>query len=282
MKESSINKLALAVLAALGLGLIGFAPVAKADWNPGDPYKMHYPQLPDLSPTGLDVLATYGGYYFNTASGAYIQLGNKILADDFLCTQSGPITDIHIWGSWLYDAHDPNAVFQLSIHSDIPAGSAGVPYSQPGPKLWSLNLAPSQERIYAAAPEHFYDPNTSAILGPDNQVWQYNFIIPPAVAFPQQQGTIYWLDVQYIPTAAFTTNLFGWKTSLNHWNDDAVFGDNLTPGADPPFWRELIYPSGFPQQGSMDLAFVITIPEPSTYALVGLGAAVLMILRRRR
>src|SRR6516162_9014698 len=27
-----------------------------------------------------------------------------VLADDFPCTIPGPITDIHIWGSWLGDA----------------------------------------------------------------------------------------------------------------------------------------------------------------------------------
>ena len=26
-----------------------------------------------------------------------------ILADDYLCTQTGPITEIHIWGSWYHD-----------------------------------------------------------------------------------------------------------------------------------------------------------------------------------
>src|SRR5512137_3002215 len=86
---------------------------ARADWNVGDPYKMHYPQLPDLSPNGLDVKAT----------------APKILADDFLCTQTGPITDVHIWGSWLYDRlpydpatnqPDPTApTFKLSIHADV-------------------------------------------------------------------------------------------------------------------------------------------------------------------
>ena len=271
-----MNVIRIAVSAALGLGLISFAPVAKADWNPGDPYKMHFPQLPDLSPNGLDVLATFGGYYFDPSQGGYIQLGNKILADDFLCIESGPINDIHIWGSWLYDARDPNAKFHLSIHKDIPAGSGGLNYSRPGELLWAMDLMPARQRMYATAPEQFYDPNTRRILGPDTQVWQYNFLIDPSLAFRQQVGTIYWLDVQYIPSAPFTTNLFGWKTSIEHWQDDAVFGDNLQPGGPPTFWEELMYPTG----QSRDMAFVIT-PEPSVFALVSLGAAALVIFRRR-
>jgi hypothetical protein len=279
MKGPYFNKRALAALAVLALGLIGFAPVANADWNPGDPYKMHYPQLPNLSPSGLDVLATYGGVYFNPASGSYVPLANKILADDFRCTQSGPITDIHIWGSWLNDIDDPAAKFHLSIHADIPASTGGLPYSTPGATLWQMDLTPRQMRIYANAPEHFYDPNTHTILGPDNQVWQYNFFIDPAVAFQQQEGTIYWLDVQYLPATTQTTTLFGWKTSLDHFNDDAVFGDNFDPSGEPQFWSELIDPN---TGQSLDMAFVITgIPEPSMFALIGLGVGALVIFRRR-
>src|SRR5262245_12758426 len=71
------------------------APVVRADWNQGDPFKMHYPQLPELTSTGLDVLAT--------AQGPGSASPSKILADDWLCTFTGPVSDIHIWGSWLND-----------------------------------------------------------------------------------------------------------------------------------------------------------------------------------
>ncbi len=43
----------------LGLGvvaLVAMAAGARADWNPGDPAK--WVQLPDLSPTGMDVYDT--------------------------------------------------------------------------------------------------------------------------------------------------------------------------------------------------------------------------------
>ena len=120
---------------------------AQADWDPGDPYKMHYPQLPDLNTTGMDVLANapYPGATTPTA---------KLLADDWQCSASGPVTDIHIWGSWLEDVlptrqqddqiiDDPeNVAFRLSIFSDIPAGAAGG-YSRPGEKLWEGLYSPT-------------------------------------------------------------------------------------------------------------------------------------------
>jgi hypothetical protein len=51
-------------------------------------HKMHYPQLPD--PGGWDVNAT-----------GNVSLPNSImLADDFRCTETGYIDDMHFWGSW--------------------------------------------------------------------------------------------------------------------------------------------------------------------------------------
>ena len=264
--KTRINVIVLVVLMAC------MAASVQADWNVGDPYKMHYPQLPDMSPNGLDIKAT----------------APKILADDFQCTQTGPITDVHIWGSWLNDrlpydptgAIDPTAPsFKLSIHLDVPAGPAPG-YSHPGQEVWSTYFNPGtyHARLWGPAQEHFYDPNVGQIIGTDTQVWQYNFLIPPAAAFVQQQGTIYWLDVQALmPTPDV---MFGWKTSGSpHFLDDAVWGD-APFGAPPTVWEPLVYPPGTPLGGqSMDLAFVIT-PEPASITLVGLG--VLALIRRRR
>ncbi len=71
-------------------------------------------QPPDLEPTGMDVF----------------DMAPVILADDFECTETGPITSIDIWGSWWMDEY-PNAgpgdiAFTLSIHEDIPATSTVI------------------------------------------------------------------------------------------------------------------------------------------------------------
>ena len=60
---------------------------ALADWNVGDPYKMHFPQLPD--PGGWDV-----------AFSDWVPQ----LADDWQCTETGPVDDVHIWYSWEGDS----------------------------------------------------------------------------------------------------------------------------------------------------------------------------------
>lgn len=138
--------------------------------------------------------------------------------------------------------------------------------------------------------ELFYDPNQdvgdpappfNGIIGDDTICFQYNFdLTQPGVVPLIQQGTpdepvVYWLDVTaWTPDDAC---VFGWKTSPDHWNDDAVWWDNI-PGDDP---HELRYPAGHPLQGqSIDLAFVI-VPEPCTVMLL-LGGGALAVARKRR
>lgn len=267
---------------------------ALADWPNSNPTK--WVQLPDRTPTGIDVLDT-------SRPGVV----GKILADDFECKQTGYISDIHIWGSWLYDQLPSNAVgqpdagnvrFKLSIHDDIPATPTS--HSRPvNPPLWTKVFGPGDFVVRQdgdPGPELFYNPNTNQYMGTDTQIWQYNFYIDPTEAF-LQVGTpdvpkVYWLDVQ--AEVIDQNAVFGWKTSEQHWNDDAVYGDTVF-GGDPDVWNELVYPStplppGYPlptQQhpyagNSMDLAFALTtIPEPSTTAFVAFALIALLRMRRR-
>ena len=254
---------------SLAVAVAVFAAVpAFGDWNSADPYKMHFPQFPDLV-QGMNVLA----------------MDPLVLADDFRCTSTGPITGIHIWGSWLNDGYpvdatgvaDPGLVgFHLSLHADIPDPDPTDPtsYSQPGAELWAMDFAPGtfSWRDWATSTERFYDPAAGAVMGTDTRVLQYNFAIDPSDAYVQQAGTVYWLDVTAIPVQP--DPLFGWKTSADHWNDDSVYASY--PG--PPAWKELIDPDyGF----SLDQAFVI-VPEPATVGLLALGGLAALLRRRRR
>ncbi len=232
--------------------LVVLSTPAGADWDIDQSYK--WLQLPDLDDTGMDVAASA------------VDAGGRVLGDDFQCTETGPITDIHIWGSWLNDllpfGEDPNAAtFTLSIWSDNPAGSGGE-YSTPAQELWSMVFSPGQfsSRIWAEGlSEGWFGPPDNYLPLGDTICWQYNFFIDPGEAFIQE-GTpdvpiIYWLVVQARPDDLDTR--FGWKTSLDHWNDDAVWGDGIVPFPGP--WYELRYPWGHPMEGqSIDLAFVIT------------------------
>jgi hypothetical protein len=247
------------------------APVS-ADWNEGDRYKMHYPQLPD--PIGVDVIG--------------------ILADDWNCTENGYVTDIHIWGSW-----DRNAdavtfqVFRLEIWDDNTSG----PYNKPGTLLWQRNFSECGvdffvRRNYSGL-QALYNPQNGEIY-PDNHnmTYQYNFYIDPSDAFVQEKGKNYWLVVVPGFHTGTPQATFGVKNSASvPYGGTAVFWNNTL--AD---WSELIHLDG----RTLDLAFVITgepqpsqVPQPSPIsaltptgiiALVSLLSAIaaVAIVRKRR
>ena len=138
---------------------------------------------------------------------------------------------------------------------------------------------PTSSRIWPADQQYFYNP-ANGDVGLDNAVYQFNFIIPQNQAFSQTSGTTYWLGMGL--SGGFYDE-FGWKTSTDHWNDNAVYFNNSIN-----FWYDLHYFSGHPYAGqSMDLAFVLTgppAPIPAGVILFGTGLLGLMgfEVRRRR
>ncbi|MEJ2069394.1 MAG: hypothetical protein P8X58_03150, partial [Syntrophobacterales bacterium] len=72
------------------------APPAWSDWDPGDPYT-EWIRMPDLSTDGVDEVVD----------------PVFVLGDDFQYTLTGPITDIHIWGSPLGDGIYVNMTITL-------------------------------------------------------------------------------------------------------------------------------------------------------------------------
>jgi hypothetical protein len=223
-------------------------------------------QPPDTTTMGMDVDATM-------EMTPVPMWWPQILADDFQCIVEGPITDIHIWGSWYKDElpgeppDQHNVEFTLSIHDDIPAGTGGVPYSMPrDPPLWWRDFGPWEffASVYSdTVREGYYSP-CIPYYDPDGDTicWQYDFWIDPAEAF-YQEGTpdepvIYWLDVQARPLPDPVQPQpvrFGWKTSMEHHFDDAVWAIGDLWAHDP--WQELWSPPQT-EPRSLDLAFAIT------------------------
>jgi hypothetical protein len=210
------------------------------DWFAGGPHKMHWPQSPDLSPAGVDV----GGM-------------GTVLADDFKCTAGGPISRIHIWGSFADDVLPARGVdsitVEVSIYSDVPAQQGAS--SRPGTLLWSQTFSPGEYavRLVHDGPEGWFDPLRDAYARDNHrQAYQYNFCAEKDPLI-QEEGTIYWLAVQVVESADAAYR-FGWKSTGPEfrWNDDAV-----CLAADGS-WRTLAYPNGHESAGqALDLAFVI-------------------------
>jgi hypothetical protein len=210
------------------------------DWFVGGPHKMHWPQTPDLSPAGVDVG----------------DMGTA-LADDFMCTASGPIARIHFWGSFAQDLlpeRGADAVtFEVRIYSDVPAQANGP--SRPGAILWTRTFAPTEYSVRTVhdGPEGWFDPLKDSYQQENHrQAYQYNICVDKE-PFVQEEGTVYWLAVRVLDPAN-SPYQFGWKSTCPElrWNDDAVY--QAADGS----WRPLVYPKGHENAGqTLDLAFVV-------------------------
>jgi hypothetical protein len=207
-----------------------------APWQPGDPYKMHFPQLPNLE--GWNVWDP------------------TVMADDWQCTETGPVSDIHFWGSWMHGIEGKILNFEFRIYADIPASQSPTGYSVPGSMLWAYvtdNFNPVRR---VGPPEGWYEPMTQQFLMGDHVTYyQYDIYIPEPNWFMQEQGRIYWLAIVAHVEGDPSLVKWGWKSSLDHFNDDAVWGINPMPMM-PNEWMEMFEPPAF--QVSLDLAFVIT------------------------
>ena len=185
-----------------------------------------------------------------------------IVADDFVCTEFGYITQFIVWGSWLYEyppGNDPYAVtFTVNVHENTVVGDANVP----GEVLWSQSFAFddfSVEEIHYAS-NSFYDPNSGFYAEYSaSRVWKYK-LYPDDPQFLQEgmpEAPIkYWLSVSAVPLDGEAR--FGWVNSGIPYpptTEPAVFRQ----GSDP--WEQMAYPAEHPAEGlPIDLAFAIIGP----------------------
>ena len=236
-----------------------------------EPNEPKWQQLPDLSEFGIDI----------DASEPYI------LADDFNCVKTELITKITVWGSWKDDVlpldRAGNVRFTLSIHEDIPDPDPddSATYSMPGETKWLYFAEPGTFSVEIERDqilEGWWSPMDPLgyVFPGDKVCWKYTFEIPTEMAFCQQ-GTadapvVYWLDVKAEPLDDTGEARFGWKTSIDHWNDSAVWGVGMEPYPGP--WQELLYPMMHElYMQPIDLAFAIEGDEPCPEPKADLGDA---------
>jgi len=209
--------------------LIGTVGTVSADWEVGDGHKMHFPQLPD--PNGWDV-----------------DFHDWRLGDDWKCSESGPVTDIHFWYSWAQDMEQEIEWIRVSIWSDNPG-----PPSKPLEQLWTREFTMDQFIINGPwdGDQGWWHPSGEWIEHDHNMYWQIN-IIDIEDPWVQEEGVIYWLVIE-MPYFDFPFPAVGWKTTQDHWNDNAVYG---VPGNWVPLWDPMN------PNDPIDFAFVITGEEP--------------------
>ena len=214
-------------------------------------------QVPDVTPEGIDVSV----------------MTPRIVADGFLCNRTGYITDVHLWGSWFGDRRGQINNIQLGIFADIPAEDpCGPGYSTPGEMLWTRSFGGDEfyeflfDTVADEVGEYWWDPFENGWADDaDRQIWQINICIDPNDAFRQLGSenfpVVYWLGLQVEVDPNYPDPnhpaRFGWKTSVDHWNDSAVWSADIVGPAPLP-WAQLLYQQWHPAEGNVDMAFAIT------------------------
>jgi hypothetical protein len=197
-----------------------------------------------------------------------------IVADDFLCEDPRPITDLHWWGS--YPQQQPGTPlkhpdrFLIRFWTDVPAGAdSNMPWSHPGQPIW-----PIVSENYRVEPVG-YDIDVEKYLRNNeivrvDQAFQYNLTLKPEEYFRQDPGNnIYWVSIQAQYNNPGPGDVWGWKTRPHFFNDDAVTGGPIGDDSGGFWWEPVIGPDG----QSWDMAFELTtVPEPSTFVLLAMGA----------
>ncbi|MBN1919550.1 MAG: PEP-CTERM sorting domain-containing protein [Verrucomicrobia bacterium] len=192
---------------------------------------------------------------------------NIIRADNWECPDGRPITDIHWWGSYLFNTGDSNPVqkFEVSIFSD--AGGS------PGALMWRKSF---DSALVNETPVGL-DANLE-------QVYKYSVYLEQEDVFQQNQGEVYWLSIVALTEGTTRWPMWGWHTAVNRNIEDLLQGSAQTtkdPTQNDPFgigkvenpWQDAQY----------DMAFELTtIPEPSIVALIGLGLFATWTRFRRR
>jgi len=209
-------------------------PVLLADWNTGEPHKMHYPQLPDS--TGWDIC-----------------LNHQFLADDFMCSETGPITDIHFWISWQGDIDGQVQQWDISIYRNSPVG-------QPGLRVWTWNgVGNITIRQYGTGLQGWYCPFNNYLNRPDHSMFYQVNITNILEPFTQTQGEIYWLVIRASVMPGPGDPAVGWKTSKN-MPPGPLWGNPAKWSMDGINW--LTINTGTISSEYHDMAFVITGTPP--------------------
>ncbi len=227
------------ILGAVLFLMISLQPVM-GHWNPDDGWKMHYPQYPD--PQGWDVC-----------------LRKMVVADDFQCTESGAITDIHFWISWKDDLVDNVLGWTISIYSDE--------NSQPGQELWRYHGGRIELRQEAPSTQGWLCPcltddndneNDADSVITDNHTW-YALVNITEIEDPfvQEEGQVYWLVIRANATLYESPRPqpeVGWKTSVDDWGSGALWSHWPLTSSDA--WHPVTSPDGTSNKPH-NMAFVI-------------------------
>lgn len=224
----------------------------------GVSYTVKWSQRPVISPPIH--LTCFYGWDENSILGVDAA-DAPVMADDWMCEDERPVSDIHWWGSyknWQVELAPPVApiTFHIGIWTDIVTDPFG--FSHPGVLLqeWFVERAAVSETLAGCDVHPDFSPVAEACFS-------YTYQIPTSQWFYQDPSgnRVYWLSLAAIYTAGIQDipHPWGWKTRPHFFNDDAVrILEPVTPTVGGHFI--LGEPIEDLQGQTWDLAFELTSP----------------------
>jgi hypothetical protein len=317
MTRNALQSRSIGIATITCLTALGIRSTASAQALPNEVLKFQQLPLGDLQTNANTPAPGHDEVSTATMSPGSTGYTGAYAADDFSDNVTSPIVDVQWWGSYLNSTTQPGPVqqFMIAIDADVPANPAAGTPSHPGAVLSSEVVTPG-----ALAPQSgtFAQQAVGSYLpGPDGQLYQYNAEL--ATPFPEQAGTIYWLEIVALDPNGSNIPIWGWHnrdyTITDPYAAPQTPGETNLGTASNPVWHfqddavqgGFSYTGGVPQQGlfnpldynttsdgfstasgiappSEDLAFSLyynsTVPEPGTLSLIALTAP--LLLKRRR
>ncbi len=191
----------------------------------------------------------------------------QIVADDFRCLGTMPVTSIHWWGSYVgWDGNEPPEpepiAWRIGFWSNIrdPDPSDPLTFSYPRHLLWQIEVPADRVDVNNVGQDYFpYESFEDTCfqyhvdLTEEEYFWQSNFE-------PNTMDKVFWLSIAAVYPEDYVPDVhkWGWKTRPWHWMDDAVtfqLDDDPEPGM-PPLNIEFNYITPIEAEGeSYDVAF---------------------------
>ncbi|MHC4087230.1 MAG: DUF7901 domain-containing protein, partial [Planctomycetota bacterium] len=191
---------------------------ALGDWSAEDGHKMHAAQLPNRN--GWDIC-----------------LEHQTVADDFVCSDSIPITEVHFWVSWRGDLESfQTTTWTIQIYSDNKGRPGSVQWT------WDSRDGDVAVRPYGTGSQGWHCPGQLITDAEDHVDYYQVNVTGIKNAFEQAIGTTYWLAIGAVNTNGRAT--VGWKSSSSTYNSGAVWLSGFAG------WQTMV-------DVTYDLAFVI-------------------------